>query len=199
MTKLLKGNVSVSSFSIKKMPENISEIREAIGRFAFKKLDPADVRDESTGWVDAMQCFDSEKFSSLLHDRFLIFAVRTDKYSFSASTLRPYLEEAEYLYKKENNTEYLAAQVRKEIKEGVIRKMKMNSFPKTTVTEVAVDSLSGTVYLFSQSSPIVIKFTDMFEKTFETSLTNISLTDGVKENGLKEKMEPLFGKIWRLQ
>lgn len=199
MTRLLKGNVSTTLFKPNKVPKTVGEARECLERFAFKKLEPTDTRDESNGWVDAILCFDNENFSSLMHDRFFVFALRTDKYSFSASQIRPYLEEAEFLFKKENNLEYIAAQQKKEIREQVVRKLKSNSFPKTTITEVAWDMESRMVCFFSQSSQIMSKFTDIFEKTFEVSLENIYMFDSLKEMGGVEKAEPLFAKIWSIK
>jgi DNA recombination-dependent growth factor C len=199
MTKLSKGNVSVTVFKASKVPESIDETRKALARFSFKKLESTDTRDESTGWVDAILCFDNQNFSSLMHDRFFVFALRNDKYSFSASQIRPYLEEAEYLYQKENGAEYIAAQQKKEIKEQVVRKLKVNSFPKTSICEVAIDVEDGRVYLFSQSNQIIAKFTDVFEKTFEVNLENASLFDSVDKMGSREKIEPLFGKIWSVK
>lgn len=199
MTKLATGNVSITVFKASKTPKDIEETRRMLESGAFRKLEPTDIRDESTGWVDAILCFDSENFSSLMHDRFFVFAMRNDKYSFSASQMRPYLEEAEYVFKKENNLEYIAAQQKKEIKEQVTKKLKMNSFPKTTICEIAWDMESGRVYLFSQSSQIMPKFIDIFEKTFEVNLENIALLDSVDEVGGRDKIEPILGKIWSVQ
>ena len=196
MTRLLKGNVSFTVFKPEKTPENIEKAREALAGYAFQRLDPTDLRDESAGWVDAVLCFDNENFSSLMHDGFLVFALREDKYAFTAAQLRPYIEEAEFVFKRENNLEYIAAQQKKEIKEQVIRRMRTNSYPKTTVTEAAWDMDSGLVYLFSQSGAIIAKFTDVFEKSFQISLDQVSLFDSVKELGGADKMEPVFTRIW---
>lgn len=196
MTKLLKGNVSFTVFMPEKVPENIEKAREALAEKAFTRLDPTDLRDESIGWVDALLCFDSENFSSLLHDSFFVFALREDKYSFTAAQLRPYIEEAEFVFKRENSLEYITAQQKKEIKEQVIRRMKSNSYPKTTLTEVAWDMDSKLIYLFSQSNATITKFTDIFEKSFETSINQVNLFDSVKELGGADKIEPFFKKIW---
>lgn len=196
MSKLLKGNVSFTVFRPEKMPENIEKTREALAEYAFQRLDPTDLRDESVGWVDAVLCFDSENFSSLLHDNFFVFALREDKYSFTAAQLRPYLEEAEFVFKRENNLEYIAAQQKKEIKEQVVRRMRTNSYPKTTITEAAWDMDSGLVYFFSQSGQTVAKFTDIFEKSFQVSLEQTSLFDSLKELGGADKMEPVLSTIW---
>jgi len=199
MTKLLKGTVTRTIFKPDKNPKNITEIRECLERFAFKKIDPSDIRDESTGWIDAIMSFDSKNYSSLMHDSFMIFALRTDKFSFSSSQIRPHLEEAEYLYKAENNLEYLAAQQKKEIKEHLIKKLKMNSIPKVTITEVAWDMETGLVHLFSQSSQVVVRFTDIFEKTFELNLEIIELYDSVKQIKKTGKLEPVLAKLWGAQ
>jgi len=196
MTKLQKGSVSISVFKPDKIPADIAVVREALERFAFKKLEPEDVRDESTGWVDAILCFDNEKFNSLMHDNYFVFALRTDKYSFGAAQIRPYFEEALYLFQIENNLEYVAAQQVKEIKEQVVRRMKMNSYPKTTITEVAWDMDKGTVYLFSQSGQVIPKFVDIFEKTFETNLEDQYLFDSLKDMGGPEKVGSVIDKIW---
>ena len=196
MTKLLKGNISFAVFIPEKVPESIEKVREVLAGSAFQRLDPTDLRDESVGWVDAVLCFDNENFSSLLHDSFLVFALREDKYSFTAAQLRPYIEEAEFVFKRENNLEYIAAQQKKEIREQVVRRMKTNSYPKTTITEVAWDMDSKLIYLFSQLGATVAKFTDIFEKSFETSINQVNLFDSVKELGGADKVEPVFTKIW---
>ena len=196
MTKLLKGNVSFTVFKPGKLPESIEETRKILTGRAFQKLEATDPRDESLGWVDAVLCFDNENFSSLMHDTFFVFALREDKYSFSAAQLRPYIEEAEFVFKRENNLEYIAAQQKKEIKDQVVRRMRTNSYPKTTITEVAWDLDSGLVYLFTQSGTTQAKFTDIFEKSFETTLEQKSLFDSVKEIGGADKIEPIFTKIW---
>lgn len=196
MTKLLKGAVSFTAFRPGDVPATIEKAREALSGYAFQKLEATDLRDESVGWVDALLCFDNENFSSLMHDGFFVFAMREDKYSFTSSQLRPYIEEAEFVFKRENNLEYIAAQQKKEIREQVIRKMRSNSYPKTTVVEVAWDMDSHQVYLFTQSNAMAAKFTDLFEKTFETTLDQISLFDSVKELGGGDKLEPISTKIW---
>ena len=196
MTRLLKGNVSVTVFKPKQAPESIDRVRLALSEHAFQRLEPTDLRDESVGWVDAVLSFDNENFSSLLHDTFFVFALREDKYSFTSAQLRPYIEEAEFVFKRENNLEYIAAQQKKEIREQVIRTMKTNSYPKTTITEVAWEIDTGLIYFFSQSGAVAAKFTDLFEKSFETSIDMVQLFDSVKELGGAEKIEPIFTKIW---
>jgi DNA recombination-dependent growth factor C len=199
MTKLLKGTISRTIFKPDKKLENMTAIREALERFAFKKLDPADVRDESTGWIDAIMSFDSKNFNALMHDGFMIFALRTDKFSFSSSQIRPHLEEAEHLFKIENNLEYISAQQKKEIKEQVIKKLKVNSIPKVTITEVAWDMETNLVHLFSQSSQVAVRFTDIFEKTFELNLAIIELHDSINSIKGTGKLEPILGKVWGIQ
>ena len=199
MTKLLKGTISRTIFKPDKKPENMTTIRESLERFAFKKIDPTDVRDESTGWIDAIMSFDSKNFSSLMHDRFMIFALRTDKFSFSSSQIRPHLEEAEHLFKIENNLEYISAQQKKEIKEQVTKRLKVNSIPKVTITETAWDMETNLVHLFSQSSQVVVRFTDIFEKTFEVNLETIELSNSIKQITKSGKLEPVLGKVWGIQ
>ena len=196
MTRLLKGNVSFTVFKPGKAPESIEETQKTLTEHAFQKLEATDPRDESLGWVDALLCFDNEHFSSLMHDTFFVFALRVDKYSFTSAQLRPYIEEAEFVFKRENNLEYIAAQQKKEIREQVIRTMRTNSYPKTTITEVAWETDTGLIYFFSQSGATVAKFTDLFEKSFETPIDMVQLFDSVKELGGADKMEPVFTKIW---
>ena len=74
--------------------------------------------------------------------------------------------------------------------------VKTNSYPKTTITEVAWDMDSKLIYLFSQSGATIAKFTDIFEKSFEISINQVHLFDSVKELGGADKMEPVFTKIW---
>ncbi|MBO4441260.1 hypothetical protein J5834_04005, partial [bacterium] len=85
MTKLLKGNVSFTVFKPGRGVDDISKFRESLSENAFQRLDPFDMRDESCGWIDAKLSFDNENFDSLMHDNFLVFSFRLDKYAFSAS------------------------------------------------------------------------------------------------------------------
>ena len=74
--------------------------------------------------------------------------------------------------------------------------MKTNSYPKTTIVEVAWDMETQLVYLFSQSATLIAKFIPHFERTFETTIDEVSVLDSVKELGGAEKLEPIFSKIW---
>ncbi|MBR6244372.1 recombination-associated protein RdgC [bacterium] len=196
MTKLLKGNVSFTVFKPGKNVDDISKFREDLASNAFQRLDPFDMRDESCGWIDAKLSFDSENFDSLMHDNFFVFSLRLDKYAFSASQMRPYLEETEFVFKRENNLEYLNAHQKKELREQTIKHMKTNSYPKTTIVEVAWDLETQLIYLFTQSSTLIAKFIQHFEHTFGTTIDEISVLDSAKELGRAEKLEPIFSKIW---
>ena len=129
---------------------------------------------------------------------YLLLSLRIDKYGFSASQTRPYLEEAEFNFKRSNNLEHLPAQQKKELKEGVIKMMRTNTYPKTTITELFWSYETNNIYLFSQSSAVINKFVDIFEKTFELNLTPISILDGVDQFDSLEGVEPFYTKIWKV-
>lgn len=199
MSKLLKGNINYTALKPSKSIESISEARVAIERYAFKKLDPEDVRDESSGWVDPYLSFEAENFNNIMFRDSMLLGFRQDKYSFGASQLRPYLEEAEFNFMKSNNLEYITAQQKKDLKESTIKKLKMNSYPKTTITEVVWNHSNNLVYIFTQSGTVLAKFIDIFEKTFELELEPIAIIDAVKAMDNHKNLEPLLGKLWRVE
>jgi recombination associated protein RdgC len=199
MSKLLKGNVNYTVFKPSRQADSITDIRESVSAFLFQILKPEDIRDESAGWVDPLLSFDTENMNNILMGDSLILGLRIDKYSFGAAQMRPYLEEAEFSFKNANNLEYLSSQQKKEIKEGVIKTLRMNSYPKTTIVEVCWNFSNGLVYLFSQSGAILTKFIDIFEKTFELNLEPVSMDDVIKKMPNPDSLEPLLGKIWRVE
>ncbi len=177
MSKLVKGAVSFSSFRAEGTMPSREKVRELLAAHVFKPLKPEDERDESVGWVDAIWSFDTERFPNLFSGSMLMLSMRVDRYSFSASQLRPFLEEAEYHYKTVNNLEYLSAQQRKELREAEIRKMRQNSFPRTTIVEMVWTIDENNIYLLTTSSAMVKRFMPLFENTFGFSLGERPLLD----------------------
>jgi hypothetical protein len=199
MSKFLKGSVSFLVFSPEKQLKSISEVREKIALKAFSTLKPEELKDESIGWVDPILSFDNENFSNLTEGDNILLGIRIDKYSFGASQLRPYLDEALFDFKTSNSLDYITAQQEKDLKEAVIRKLRMNSYPKTTIIEVAWNLSRNIVYLFNQSSSVVLKFVDLFEKTFETTLTSKPFYEEVESFSQKENFKSFLGQIWSVE
>lgn len=193
MSRFMKGNVSYTSFKAERQPDSITEIKTLVEKYAFQLIQADDVRDESIGWVDPLLSFENEQFSNLLFRDFVLLSMRMDKYSFGASQIRPFLEEEEFNFKQANKLEYIPAQQKKELREKVIKRMRKKSLPKTAITEASWDSSNNTIFLFSQSSAVIAKFVDLFEKTFGFSLQQLSIVDMAENAG---ELEPIFGKLW---
>ncbi len=199
MSKFLKGSVSFLMFTPDKQLNSITDVREKVLSKAFTMLKPTDLRDESIGWVDPLLTFDNENFSNLTDSDNILLGMRIDKYSFGASQMRPYLEEAVFNFKRDNALDYVTAEQQKELKEGVVRTLRMNSYPKTTIVEVAWNLSRNVVYLFSQSSAVVLKFSDLFEKTFETTLTLKPFYEEVEVFSQKDDFKSFIGQIWSVE
>ncbi len=197
-SKFIKGNISFTAFKPSQELSSITKAREYVEAAAFKPLRPEDVEDESVGWVDSELSFDTKDFPNFAFRDTMLVAMRMDRYTFTASQMRPYLEQAEHDFMLANNLEYISAQQKKEIKEQVIRTMKTNSYPKTTIVEMFWSFESNRVYLFSQSGTVISKFIDLFERTFEVSIEPLSIMDAVDQLEHAERMEPLCADIWGL-
>lgn len=175
MSKLLKGAVSFTAFRPEGEVPSRERTRELIDTQLFKPLRAEEERDESVGWVDAIWSFDTERLPNLFSGATLLLSVRIDRYAFSSSQLRPYLEEAEYHYKTTNKLEYISAQQTKEIRDAEIRKMRTNSYPKTQIVEIAWKIDDKIVYIFSKSSSAIKRFIPLFENSFGFSLVQTDL------------------------
>lgn len=195
MSKFLKGSVSCTLLRTDKKIESITEAREAIAEYSFKPLIPEAPNDESIGWVDPILSFDSEWFTNMLAGENMLLAMRADKYSFSASQMRPYIEKKEFEHKKDSGKDYIPAQTKKEIKEQVTKMFRSNSYPKVTITEAFWNTTTGEVYIMSQSSAVIAKFKQLFEFTFAAVLEPVEIIDRADETAFGPK-EPLFSKIW---
>ncbi len=199
MSKYLQGGLSWLTFKASQPVDSMEKVRTAIVSMAFKPLDPTDVRDEISGWVDPFWSFDGELFSNLLFRDYFLFAMRTDKYSFSGSQIRPYFEEAKFEFMQTNKLEHVSAQQQKEIKESVLRRMKIRNLPKTTIVEAAWNQQTNRVYLFSQSSKVMNTFIDLFQRTFELELERIEATDAVLEFDNPDAITSILGNMWSME
>ncbi|MFO7735176.1 MAG: recombination-associated protein RdgC [bacterium] len=195
MNKLLKGRVSFKVFKPSVQIDSISDVRERVGRYSFKELKASDMRDESTGWVDPLLSFDNELFSSISHGEYLILGMRVDSFSLGAAVMRPHLEKAMYDFKNENNLEYISAQQKKEIQDRVKIKLKGSSVPRTKIVEMAWNHNSGLIYLCTQSKTDVNKFVNLFEKTFDMTISEFSVLDIVEKQG-GSAGETILSELW---
>ena len=177
MSKLLKGAVSFTAFRPQGEVPTRERTRELIETQLFKPLKAEAEKDESVGWVDAIWSFDTERLPNLFSGATLLLSMRVDRYAFTSSQLRPYLEEAEYHYKTTNQLEYISAQQKKEIRDAEVRRMRVNSYPKTQIVELAWKIDDKTLYLFTKSAAVIRRFVPLFENSFGFSLEQTELVD----------------------
>lgn len=198
MSKLRSGRVSFTAFTPEKQPPDVTKMRKLLREHRFLPLAPEDVRDESVGWVDPLLSFETEEFPNCYFRDYYLFSLRIDRYGAGGSQLRPFLEEAEFRFKEEHKIEHIPAHQKKELREMAARRVRVKTLPRTVIAEVAWNLSENRLYLFSQSSGVLSRFVDAFEKTFAASIAPSFIVDAVEKLDKPGEITSIIGELWDL-
>ncbi|HOW51132.1 MAG TPA: recombination-associated protein RdgC [bacterium] len=198
MSKLLGGRVSFLTFLPEKKAPDSDDLRKKLFDQRFHPLLPEDVRDESVGWVDPFLSFENQAFPNCYFRDYYLFSLRIDRYSLGGAQLRPFLEEEIHRFKEDNKVEFIPAHQKKELRERAMRRVRVKTLPRTIITEAAWNLGENKLYLFTQSSTIISKFIDTFEKTFAISIAPSYLVDAVEKLDKPGDLTSIIGELWDL-
>jgi len=195
MSRFSTGRVSSTAFVPAGQPPEVAEFRKALQKNRFRPLAAEDPRDESAGWVDPFLSFEAKEFPNAYFRDYYLFSLRVDRYRFTAAQLRPFLEEAEHLYKEEHKVAFISGYQRKELREEATRKVRALTLPATLVTEVAWNLGENRLLFFSQSKGLLDAFVKLFEESFGLSLALSGIDDALSQLERPKELVPVFGDL----
>jgi|GEM_PF-515947 len=194
MNKFHRGKISFSTFLSPADPPNVTTLRSALRRHRFQPLSPNDPHDESAGWVDPFLSFETKEFPNCYFRDYYLFSLRSDRYHFPPSHLRPFFEEELHCFKEEHKVAFVSRYQRNEIREAAVRRARALTLPRPTITEVAWDLGENRLFLFSQAKKVKDIFLRLFEQTFGIVPQISGIADALSRIEQKEKLTSLLTK-----
>ena len=173
---LIKGTANLTRFKVEgHPPEDMREkYPDKINRFAFRKLDDNSDQEQSSGWANIMDIFDSRfTWNEFSLEPYIALCWRIDKKSVPAKALQQYCMEAEEEIMKIENLEKLPKQKRKEIRDIVYSKLLRRAIPRTNTYDMVWD-LNSSIVIFGGTAPkLCDAFSELFFKTFDLNLKTV--------------------------
>ncbi len=152
--------------------ENIPDL---LKKFSFQDID--EVVDElSFGWV----CFDNMldnmwNTSSPYKGEYVVFSLRIDKRKISPAVFKKYYQLAlKEIADEDKDLKFLPKNKKQEIKENLRLRLLQKTLPVPSVTDVIWDFKKGYVYLFTTNKSTKEIFQDLFIRSFNLGLVQIT-------------------------
>ncbi len=153
-------------------PADVSDtsLLDALRRERFRPIDDSATDEESVGWVTREDPsggrFDPE---DVIHDRFLVFALRVDRKRIPATLLRIHAR-ADLRSAGGRNGKPLGRAQKKEILEETRRKLMARALPSVSLTDCVWSCRRGVLSVFATGAGTLDRAARHFRATFERSL-----------------------------
>ncbi len=158
------------------LPENHAEAWcEALEQHAFHEIEVAGDLEQSWGWVQSDDPFESSwhPHTLLRPGDGLLLCLRIDTLKIPATTLKAWAKRHEKERMAAMGRERLSRAERDQLKDEVKRRLRRQSLPKMQLIEAAWNLTNGELRLMSTSKALVGRFVDVFEKTFHLQLRSL--------------------------
>ena len=143
---------------------------EQIKARAFSNSFPVNT-EKNVGFVSVNDCLDSDLTAEkTLLGTYRVFSMRIDRRTVPASTLKIKLLEETKKRLKESGRKKLSKAEKEAIKEGIRIELLKTAPLVTAVHDIAVDTVTGMVYVPFTNINLIQEFADLFKTTFGISL-----------------------------
>lgn len=148
----------------------LASFDEKIRTRAFRDFFPENA-EKNAGFVSINDCLDADFTveKTLLGD-YRVFSVRVDRRKVPASSIKIRLLEERKKHLQETGQKQLTKMQRETLRESVRAELLKNIPPVTAVYDVAINTVSGTVYVSALAIKAIQEFMDIFREAFEISL-----------------------------
>ncbi|MCX7625038.1 MAG: recombination-associated protein RdgC [Candidatus Sumerlaeaceae bacterium] len=181
---LINGSATYKRFQITdQLPKGFHErLVSGLLRYAFREIDPKTNSEQSVGWVNAVDPFDTDlSLDKILVADWIMLGIRWDRKSVPALLLKSKIAEKIRLTLAERRMRKLSreeiAQIRQAVKDSLLATLA----PSTAVFEVLWNIRSNSVYLSTHASRVADYFVDLFEETTGLAIVEETLVSRVED------------------
>jgi len=171
VSKLDAGSVQLSALKIpeKVFKMDIKKLREIISENGFVPIAGRPI-DESFGFVDPIENYESENFNNMTIGSYQVFALRRDFYDYSQE--RILIEYHQYVNQLGRKDDYISKIEKNDIREMIITKMRSESTPKTSIVHFFFDYTTSKAYVLGKGDRLLGKVLGILEKSFGETFIN---------------------------
>lgn len=181
---LINGSATYKRFRVTdELPKGFHDkLVNGLRRYAFREIDPKSNPEQSVGWVNATDPFDTDLTTDkILIGDWIMLGIRWDRKSVPALLLKSKIAEkirvtlAERRMRKLSREEI--AQIRQIVKDSLLATVA----PSTTVFEVLWNIRTNIVYLSTHASRVADYFVDLFEETTGLGIVEETLVSRIDD------------------
>jgi DNA recombination-dependent growth factor C len=192
MSGFLSNSTGLSIFQVDK-PGSVTA--DGLKRYAFRNIDKSSEA-SSVGWTNIDDLTDAEwRLSPPEKGEFMCFSLRQDKRKVQPAVLKRVLREAmneEMEKTRAEGREFVSRQRKKELKELHSARLLSRSMPVPSVTEAALDTTSGTLYVASASGSAVTALIETLQNSFGVKCAPLAETLGIEPDAACRAMVALY-------
>jgi hypothetical protein len=179
----LMGNSVALSIWLVDKPGQITA--DMIKKHIFRPIDETS-EVQSSGWVNFDDMTDNKwSVSPPEKGQYLCFSFRVDTRKIQSAVFKKHLQEMINKEKQKGKTEKIGRSRLKEMKDILQERLKNRVLPVPVVTDVILDTISGHLYIGSQSSAIIQQITELLATFCGTPCSSLAETlDGEKIKSL---------------
>lgn len=155
---------------------------DAVRAAAFVPMPDAADADPRSGWVDVFDPARREfELNTFLYDRFVALSLRVDKKSVNGAYRKIALSERIEAVKQMRGVEKLSKAEKADLEEALDTELFTRALPSVSTVDVAWDTQSGEVIVFSTSESALELVQSQFESTFDVRLRPERMVDWLAE------------------
>ncbi len=181
---ILSGSVTYKKFRVEGKPDRSFQQNLALSlkRHAFREIDPKVNAEQSIGWINPYNPLDANlTVERVLIGSYLILGMRRDRKMISNAILKARLSDAMRAAAREKKLKKLPREQIFAMRETIREQLLASVSPQTALYDMAWNYETGTVYLSTQSRNTCVEFSELFEESFELSLTEMNLVSRTED------------------
>ena len=162
----------------------------------FEELSPDSDVEDSIGWVCIENLLDTQmNRSKLFYNEYCNLGLRQDRWSIPPTLIKARLKQRIIDNLKETKRKRLSRPEQAEVKKVVTAELKRKVLPSPRVFDMSWNTATGVVRFWSTNRKICEVFEELFEKTFEITLTADSAYVSGLQAGLEDEQLELLPEL----
>ncbi len=186
----LSGTLTATVYYVQgDLPDDFKErYLDALSKNCFTDVDLALEQDESMGWVNIADPFDTEfDLNKVLWGSYLMVSLRHDAVRLPAAAFKFHLNRAVKEYLAETGKERISKAEKEEVKDHLEKQLKKRVLPAIKTFDLVWNIDSGQAWFFTTNKKMNELFVDLFEDTFGLAAHERNPYSEVERLGLDEE------------
>jgi DNA recombination-dependent growth factor C len=165
---VLKGTMGYQRFTASGEVISPEQVLEKLKLFQFRPLHERGEDKETLGWSSYLSEYDHEKkleIKDFLYGEKIILSLRYDIINLPKEYLKARIKKSLIEYERDHNKKPDRT-VKKEIEAAEAQALRARVLPKTRIVEAVWCQKAQELKIFSRSSALIDRFTELFQETF---------------------------------